>query len=286
MKRLIQNKVRSRSGLMWGIWFLLLAALYSQDTKKSPEPVSSVGMQNEILQIVIPGSELKVIPLDDRKTPIVLRIKAVWPHGSEFRYDFVYYGLDPGNYNLKDYLQRIDGSDLTNVPELPVEISSVLPAGRIRPNPLGKEALPVLGSYKNTMTVISILWVVGLVALVVFGRFRKAEEIRVSVRGETLADRLKPMVEKAMHGEMSMEEQAALERLMLTFWQKRLNLQEVRAAQAILKLKEHDEAGPIFRALEDWLHRPDPVASEIKLAELLEPYRNLPAEELEETLAS
>ena len=83
-----------------------------------------------------------------------------------------------------------------------------------------------------------------------------------------------------------MEEQAALERMMLTFWQKRLNLQEVRAAQAILKLKEHDEAGPIFRALEDWLHRPDPVASEIKLAELLEPYRNLPAEELEETLAS
>jgi hypothetical protein len=74
---------------MLGIWFLMLAALYSQDTKESPEPVSSVGMQNEILQVVIPGSELKVIPLDDRKTPIVLRIKAAWPHGSEFRYDFV-----------------------------------------------------------------------------------------------------------------------------------------------------------------------------------------------------
>jgi hypothetical protein len=167
-----------------------------------------------------------------------------------------------------------------------VEVSSVLPAGRIRPNPLEKKALPVIGSYKNKMIVLSILWVIGLVALVMFGRFRKAEEIRVSTGGETLADRLKPMVEKAMHGEMSMEEQAGLERMMLTFWQKQLNLQEVSAAQAIRKLREHDEAGPIFRALEDWLHRPEPVVSEVKLAELLEPYRNLPAEELEETLAS
>ena len=58
---------------------------------------------------VLPGSELEVKPIGER-TPIVLRIVRVFPHGTAFRYDLEYYGLEPGSFDLKDYLQRKDRS--------------------------------------------------------------------------------------------------------------------------------------------------------------------------------
>jgi hypothetical protein len=38
------------------------------------------------------------------------------------------------------------------------------------------------------------------------------------------------------------------------------------------QLKEHDEAGPLLRGLEDWLHRP-PGTTTVDIPALLEPYR-------------
>ena len=38
------------------------------------------------------------------------------------------------------------------------------------------------------------------------------------------------------------------------------------------QLKAHDEAGPLLRGLEDWLHRPPDTAT-VDIPTLLEPYR-------------
>ena len=58
--------------------------------------------------------------------------------------------------------------------------------------------------------------------------------------------------------------------------------------QAIAVLKGHEEAGPLIRKLEDWLHRPpgDRLAEPVDVAELLRPYRDLPSEALEREPAS
>src|SRR5262245_49219942 len=70
----------------------------------------TVGMSGRMDQVVLPGSELEVKPLEDRRTPVVLRIANVYPHGTAKRYDFVYYGLEPGSYDLRNFLRRKDGS--------------------------------------------------------------------------------------------------------------------------------------------------------------------------------
>ena len=44
-------------------------------------------------------------------------------------------------------------------------------------------------------------------------------------------------------------------------------------------LREHDEAGPLLRRLEDWLHRPAGTAEPVDVAALLEPYQAIPADE-------
>src|SRR5262249_14712758 len=66
---------------------------------------STVGMPVRIEQVVLPGSELEPVAVTD-KTLVVIRIDAVYPHGTALRYDLVCYGLEPGEYDLRKYLQR------------------------------------------------------------------------------------------------------------------------------------------------------------------------------------
>ena len=49
-------------------------------------------------------------------------------------------------------------------------------------------------------------------------------------------------------------------------------------ADAVVRLKEHREAGALLRALEDWLHRP-PGSASVDVAAVLAPYRDVPAEQ-------
>jgi len=49
----------------------------------------------------------------------------------------------------------------------------------------------------------------------------------------------------------------------------------------LVDLREHPDAGPLLRGLEDWLHRPEPRES-VDVGALLAPYRDLPADALGE----
>src|SRR5262249_48303797 len=69
---------------------LLLAAVARAEDKRT----TTVGMPARIDQLVLPGPELEAKPVEG-KAPIVLRVVATYPHGTAFRYDLVYYGLDP-----------------------------------------------------------------------------------------------------------------------------------------------------------------------------------------------
>ena len=66
-------------------------------------PASTVGLPVEVEQLVLPGTELEPAPWDD-KSPIVIRVEAVYPHGTSLRYDLMYQGLEPGEHDLRKYL--------------------------------------------------------------------------------------------------------------------------------------------------------------------------------------
>ena len=109
---------------------------------------ATVGVSAQIEQIVLPGSELNSKP-QTKDSPIVLRIVDRFPHGSDFRYDLEYYGLESGSWNLSDFLQRSDGTQTDGLPEIRVEIAAVLPPGQVEPNTLKYAPVPTPTKYIN-----------------------------------------------------------------------------------------------------------------------------------------
>ena len=238
---------------------------------------ASVGMRARIEQVVVLGSALAVKPIEP-KSPIVLRIVATWPHGTDHRYDLEYYGLEPGTHDLGAYLTRADASDTTPLPKLEVAIEAILPPGQIEPVALTPKAPPRLGGYSTTLVVGGVLWLVGLFAILFVGRRRRRAAVDAAKRPVTLADRLRPLVEGAAAGSLDDGQKAELERLLLAFWRRRLDLGALKASAAIVQLRAHAEAGPLLRQLDAWLHKPGPARA-VDVTALLQPYRDVAAED-------
>ncbi|MCB1096954.1 MAG: hypothetical protein KDN22_15370 [Verrucomicrobiae bacterium] len=250
----------------------LIAPLFGEELR-SP----TVGIAGRIEQIVLPGTELIARPIEDDSSPVVLRIDAVFPHGTANRYDLEFYGLEPGKFDLRDYLLRKDGSGTSDLPEIPVEIRGILGPGQKQPNPLPLTALPVLGGYRALLAAAAILWLVGLLALIFIRPKKQQPQDDEGKQKLSLAERLRPIVERAQTGELSKNEQAELERLLIGYWRERLNLEGQSMTDALATLRQHDEAGALLGALEEWLHSPN-HGEGIDVSTLLKPYENVRVE--------
>ena len=157
----------------------------------------------------------------------------------------------------------------------------MLPPGQVEPNPLALQSSPSLGGYRLLLAVFGSLWCAGLVAILVLGRRKHALAEADSARPVTLADRLGPLVDAAVAGTLSKGQHAELERLLIGYWRKRLGLEQASPAAAITAMRDHPEAGPLLRKLEEWLHKPGARTEPVDVAGLLRPYQNLPADEPE-----
>jgi hypothetical protein len=266
----------------WRLLVVLAASFAVQVARaQAPEYESTVGMPVSIEGVVLPGTELAADELRDRKSPVVLRVARVYPHGTAFRYDFEFTGLEPGTYDLRDHLLRKDKSPRGDLPPIVVKVNPVLPPGQVLPNQLEIESGPRVGGYRTLVIVLVAAWVVGLVLLIAsffFPRRKHAET--ASDRPVSLAERLRPLVEGAVAGKLSRPELASLERALLAFWRKRLRLESAEPAAAMEAMRKHSNAGPLLAQLETWLHRPGPPAA-VDVPALLAPYRDLPPEAID-----
>ena len=238
------------------------------------DPRAVVGMPHWFRDLVLPGPRLEVATVE-LETPLILRIADVSPHGDAFRYDLEVYGLDPGRYDVADYLAREDGSAvrIDGFPALPMTIDSVLPAGRVQPNRPRVADPPAVGGYGTLLWVAGAAWVLGLWALLAAGRRRRAEAPPEEAPPLTVADRLRPLVDHAIAGTLSDAQRAELERTLIAFWRTRKGLGQASAADALMTLRNDSEAGPLLRQVEEWLHHPEPPKTPVDLSELLTPYR-------------
>lgn len=258
---------------------ILILMLTGIDALARPQEAQSspIGVAVWIRDLVLPGSELEVRPAH-KDTPIVARIAAVSPHGDAFRYDIVYYGLEPGHYDLRDNLRRVDGSSTEDLPPLPAQLHSMLPPGQVKPSPLRGGDLPRVGGYRTLLILGGVVWLAVLIAMLLAGHKQRRASVMTSQRGPpTLAERLQPLVEAARSGKISRAQRAELELMLITYWRRRLGLEECDAAEALTRMRAHEVAGPLLRQLEEWLHRPDPPR-EVNVSDLLEPYRRVEAE--------
>jgi hypothetical protein len=115
--------------------------------------------------------------------------------------------------------------------------------------------------------------------LILFWGRKKNLEDRSSSGPPSVADLLRPLVEEAMAVQMSDSRLAQLERALVVLWRKQLNLDDMKAEEAIVVLREHDQAGVLLRQLEAWLHCPA-GEQDVDIAVILAPYQDLPADEL------
>ncbi len=256
-----------------GVLLLTAGGLIAQE---KPSSESTVGVRATLKQIIIPGSEVEVTPIENTAAPLVIRITESYP-GTEFRrYDLEYYGLEPGIYNVMEYLQRKDGSPLSGVPALHVKVSAVLPPGQILPHELDSTEMPEIGGYRRMRNFAIALWGIGLLAILFWRRPGRAGETGKAAQPVlSFADQLRPLVEQARTGKLGDSDRARLERMLLGFWRRKLGLQTIDPMEAMARLRQHPDAGPLIKKLEEWLHRPPGSTDEVDVASLLEPYENV-----------
>jgi hypothetical protein len=225
---------------------LLLAGMAQADENR---PVMRVGMRGHLDGVVLPGPELEVRPLEDSQAPFVLRIAKVYPHGTAFRYDFVYYALEPRTYDLTQYLRPRDGSPAKKLPPLEVEVKGLLGPGLIHPHALEPKPTSWFAGYRLLLLVGAVLWGVGLLLILFWGRKKRQTAQQDAARPATVADRLRPLVIRAMTGMLSASQQAELERTLIAFWRQRLGLEKEKAAEALARIRSHPEAGALLHQL-------------------------------------
>lgn len=253
---------------------LLLLVAAQQPAPQAPAPAvpqETVGMPGKIENLILPGGELEAAPAPPH-TPIVLRLLAVRPHGSLYRYDLEFTGFEPGAHDLRPYLRRKDGAPTTDLPPIPVQILPVLPVDELAPRELQPTSLPRVGGYSTWLVVAIVGWVAGLLAILRLGR-RQAAAGAGTLAPVTLADRLRPLVEDALADRLQPERLAELERLLLSWWRDRLGLHQHPAAEAVAALRAHPEAGELLRQLDAWLHEPPGRARMVDVNALLRPYQ-------------
>jgi hypothetical protein len=155
-----------------------------------------------------------------------------------------------------------------------VIITTDLPPGLPRPADLAPKSAPKIGGYRTVLKVLGVLWVI--VLLVIINSFRKKKTAASQeTRPPSLAERLKPLVEKASGESLSTDDQAQLERLLVGHWRERLpEIANEEPAKVLRHLREHSEASPLILQLEKWLHSPNPNFSSDDLDQLLAPYRS------------
>ncbi len=262
----------ARLGLLAAVTCAGLAKAPAQKTNAPPGAIP-VGMEGSRM-VVLPGDKLEAAPVGD-KSKIILRIHDVFPHGTDKRYDLRYFGFVPGEYDLAKFLRHADGTAPTNLPPIPVRIRGILPEdhdGMLIDEEAGDFTLP--GSYTAWLIGLGVVWLLAAWPLFLLGRKKKTPLGQVDGDdGPDLAARLRPLVEQAANGTLDTDGRARLERMIFSYWRERLGLPEDGdVAELHHQLKVHDEAGPLLRGLEDWLHRP-PGTATVDIPALLAPYR-------------
>lgn len=250
---------------------------------QSNEPVRehAVGMMGSIKQVVLPGTELEAKPYNDRKIPVLVRVRSARPSGVDYQYDIEFQGYDPGTYDLRDYLRRKDGSSLDNLPALKITIVPIRPPGQVEPNALQLDQSFWLGGYRWWLILGGVLWFAGLASIIYYGFWpRRRTAAGILNQPVTLADRLRPLVERALSGQAQPTELASLERCLHSWWRQKLGMNDQAVQITAVKLREHDQAGPLLQQLELWLHRPG-TQQQVDVSRLLEPYRNVDAHALD-----
>lgn len=243
-----------------------------------PLAITPVGLESRVFyRSQDPG--LLTMPAGDR-ADVTLRIagRATDPTSGDWTiYDLRAIAAVPGEFDLRGHLRHADNSAITDGEPIVIRAVSSLPENQNGDLfPIATGAQQKLGGYRLALILLGVVWLMP-VAWLISKRFRRGTPVAavVSPGPPTLADQLRPLVESAMRGTMDDPGRARLERLLIAHWRERLKLAARSHAESINILRLHQDAGPLLRQLEEWLHKPASAGvASIDFQSLLAPYRN------------
>jgi len=211
--------------------------------------------------VEIAGPELSAVPFTHGDAT-ELRIASVVPTSGGFRYDLRYMAFGPGEHDLAPSLKRADGTSPPTRKDLKIKVAALLPedySGELYATP--NAPIDLHTRYKLYMGAAWVLWGLLLVPLVWFGH-KKRRRTERAAPPPSLVERVRALLEQATRENLTVEQKADLEALLLAFWSERLNLSEAKLSDAIDRLRRHPQAGAQWNRVERWIHSPTAAAGD------------------------
>jgi hypothetical protein len=286
MKSLHRHRVRVLAPAVLAA--LCSSMLHAQDAGSPSAPVSSsqapkvtttIGMEGSYF-LLRRGGRLFSKPLPrsgevENVPPFLVWIVERVPDGEAERYELRFVGNEAGDYDLGAYLEDAEGKRAQGLEPMPVRVTALLPErhdGSLRSSE--PVSLPVLGGYQTLLWILGIAWAVPVLWWLVRALIRRRPRRAAEGKAEpTLADQLRPLVERAIAHQLDAAGQALLERMLLAHWRDRLSLRGLPHLEALRRMKTDVDAGALLSGLERWLHQPPGASDAPKVEELLAPYR-------------
>lgn len=183
-----------------------------------------------------------------------VRIANVEQTKEGFRYDIRYMAFGPGNHDIGKSLVGPDGKPPSPRPEFAVSVPALIPekySGELFATSNSKIDLHT--NYTLLMTLAWALWALLLLPLMLYGR--DWHNRAVAAKPEpSITGRLRSLLKQAARSDLTPEQQADVEQLLIAFWSRRLNLSEQRLSETIHQLRQHPQAGPQWISVENWFH--------------------------------
>ncbi|MCA9289933.1 MAG: hypothetical protein KDA25_02325 [Phycisphaerales bacterium] len=262
-------------------FFVVLLLLASTPwTPATADAIATRGITGRVV-VVDDGPRLRPRSDLDLASPLLVRVAAART-GADGRttYEFEFIGSIAGAFDLRDVLERVDGSPLGNLDPIPIEVVSRLP------DHSSTDVFTMSGSfdamhagYRRALIAIAVAWI-AIPVFVVLRRVltRPPATVEVETPRPSLADQLEPLVVAASRRSLTVAEQGRLELLLYAYWGEQIGLGAESRAASIARLRVHEEAGRLLRTVESWLHRPNAaVLAPGDVGALLAPYRLVPA---------
>jgi hypothetical protein len=165
---------------------------------------------------------------------------------------------------LAEHLIAADGASAAELPKLPVSVEALLPKnhkGELFPSPTAEADLH--SNYSLTMRLLWVAWGLSLVPLLVAGHRRRKERV-VAPPPPTVEQRLRELLQRAVHERLSIAEQVDLERLLAAYWTERLHASGESWGDVLDRVRRDPQADRQLARVERWLHaRSAPMNGEV-----------------------
>lgn len=211
--------------------------------------------------VEIAGPELSAAPFTPGDA-VSVRIAAVEPLVAGYRYDLRYMAFGPGKHDLAPLLKRPDGTSPETRADLRIAVAALLPddySGELYTTPTSPIDLHT--RYKYYMGAAWIAWGSLLVPLAWWGHKRRRRKVRTAPP-PSLVERVRTLLRQATEANLTIEEKADLEALLLAFWSQKLKLSEERLSATIEQLRRHPQAAAQWNRVERWIHSPSGMSSD------------------------